>query len=73
MKDTRGEGGQAGHPFYKRALTDPTATIYPPPTHTPLHPRFHPTNASGLHVFRRRSAEVGRGRGLCGLLIEAPD
>lgn len=79
MKDTRGEGGQAGHHRNKRALTDPLPHHHssphtltsapspfhpPPPANQPLPPHAC-LRAPGIVEVRdsRGTAEVGRGRG----------
>lgn len=77
MKDTRGEGGHAGHHRNKRALTDPSLhhhrhrssphTL----TSTQNNPRLRPSRTHAFVVRDSRgSVEVRRGRGLHGLLIE---
>lgn len=70
MKDTRGEGGHAGHHRNKRALTDPSLhhhrhrssphTL----TSTQNNPRLRPSRTHAFVVRDSRgSVEVGRGRG----------
>lgn len=73
MKDTRGEGGHAGHHRNKRALTDPSFTTTatarpltpsPPPRITPASdPAARMPSWCVTQGGLWRSGEVGRGRG----------
>lgn len=69
MKDTRGQRGAGWTPPGQKII-DPTPPPQPPnpPAYLPISPVHH-VRASGVRDLRG-PAEVGKGRGLNGLLIE---